>query len=159
MKRIAVLVAPLLLAASVAFAAGEDFKSARSIDTTAWIGVPVLNNQGVVVGSYHRQIQSADGAVDYIIVQSVAPSTTMYAIPSNYVQVSPVERILLVDIDPVALKDAPAYMEDINVDEEEFTTRTNEFYGTYAHDYGGFGAVESDRTTTDGTTGESGTSD
>lgn len=145
MKKLTLFAAPLLLAASVAFAAGDDYTSARSIDTSEWSGVPVMNSQGATVGTYYRQVQSSDGQVDYIIIQSSDPAQTMYAVPSNYVQVNPTDRNLLMDLDPMTLSNAPTYMDNTDVNDEAFIRDTEEFYGTYAHDYGGFGAVESDR--------------
>ncbi|MEX1110109.1 MAG: hypothetical protein WEC00_14450, partial [Dongiaceae bacterium] len=112
--RLGMLAAPLLFAASIgaapmASAAGTDYSTPIVINTVEWYNVPVMNVQGTQLGSYSGLVNAHGGSVYYVLVKSATPQATVWAVPANYLHVDPTRRILIMDIDPVLLTQAPAY--------------------------------------------------
>ncbi|MEX0809969.1 MAG: hypothetical protein WD044_14685 [Dongiaceae bacterium] len=157
--RLGMLAAPFALAASIgaasigavsiASAAGIDYSSPIVIDTTEWYNVPVMNVQGMQLGSYNGLVNAHGGSVYYVLVKSATPQATVWAIPSNYLQVDPTRRILIMDIEPVVFTKAPVYTTDIDLDNEEWSKGARTYYQENAFDYGDFGAVDSSRNSSD----------
>ena len=143
--KLGMLVAPLLVAASVAWAAGTDYSSPSSIDSDEWYDAPVMNSQGDELGRYGGLVNAHNGSVYYVLMNSSGDPTKIWAIPSNYLQVDPERRVLIMDVQPVIFTRAPLYSTDVNPDDPAWEQETRMYYEENAHDYGDFGAVDSSR--------------
>lgn len=143
--KLGMLVAPLLVAASVAWAAGADYSSPSSIDSDEWYNSPVMNSQGEELGRYGGLVNAHGGSVYYVLMNSSGDPTKVWAIPSNYLQVDPSQRVLIMDAQPTIFERAPLYSTDVNPEDPTWEQETRAYYQDNAHDYGDFGAVDSSR--------------
>ncbi|MDZ4735393.1 MAG: hypothetical protein SGJ07_03510 [Rhodospirillaceae bacterium] len=152
--RLGMLAAPLAFAASIgaasiAAADSTDYSSPIVINTVKWYNVPVMNMQGAQLGSYNGLVNAHGGSVYYVLVKSATPQATVWAVPSNYLQVDPTRRILIMDVQPEIFVKAPVYTTDLDLDNEEWSKGARTYYQENAFDYGDFGAVDSSRSSSD----------